>query len=173
MNAIDSYWSVIEVLPETGVADLLAHGYGVDQPDEGGETLLNLACQYLRVDSAKLLIARGANINLRNFDGNTPLLCVIDVSNHNLDAAYEIAKALVDAGADIEMRGYLEKTPFLKACSRGCLEILKMLVANGCDIHATTDDLSREDPNSGLYLAGIFGGSSEFIKYVRGLYQCS
>ena len=174
MDAIDSYWSVIDVLPKTGVAELLSHGYGVDQPDQLGKTLLSLACQYLRTDDAKLLIARGANLNLRSADGNTPLLCVIDVSNHNLDAAYEIANALAEAGADIEMRGYMDKTPFLKACSRGCLEILQLLVTKGCDIHATTDDASSEGPTtSGLDLARIFGGSSEFMDYVRGLYQRS
>ena len=50
------------------------------------------------------------------------------ILDHNPAPAYEIVKALIDAGTDIEARGSIDKTPFLKACSSGCLEILQLLV---------------------------------------------
>ena len=100
-------------------------------------------------------------------DGNTALLCAIDVSQHNPVAAHEIVKALIDAGADIEARGWMDKTPFLKACSRGCLDILQLLVSRGCNIHAEARDVVN---TSGPDLASIFNTSQSFQQYVRSLY---
>ena len=167
VNPIDSYDSVIYELPDTGVADLLRLGYGVNQADSCGRFLLTAACSRLQVQNVLLLLSSGANTELRDPDGNTALLCAIDVSQHNLVAAHEIVKALIDAGADIEARGWMDKTPFLKACSRGCLDILQLLVSRGCNIHAEARDVVN---TSGPDLASIFNTSHSFQQYVRSLY---
>jgi uncharacterized protein len=168
VNPIDSYDSVIYELPDTGVADLLRLGFGVNQADSCGRFLLTVACSRLRLHSVLLLLSSGANTELREPDGNTALLCAIDVSQHNPVAAHEIVKALIDAGADIEARGWMDKTPFLKACSRGCLENLQLLVSRGCDIHAEARDVVN---TSGPDLASIFNTSHSFQQYVRSLYR--
>jgi uncharacterized protein len=111
----------------------------------------------------------GANLDCRNAHGDTPLLCAIDVVHLNLGAAHEIVNSLIAAGADIEARGYMDKTPFLKACSRGCLDILRLLVASGCDIHAQATDIGGAV--SGMEFTNIFETSSEFKAYLRGLYH--
>ena len=167
MNPIDSYDSVLYELPDTAVADLLRLGYGVNQADSCGKFLLNVACNRLQLQNVLLLLSSGANTELRDPDGNTALLCAIDVSHHNPVAAYEIVKALIDAGADIEARGWMDKTPFLKACTRACLEILQLLVSRGCDIYAEARDVTN---TSGPELASIFNTSESFQKCVRSLY---
>jgi ankyrin repeat protein len=168
MNPIDSYDAVMYELPDTAVADLLQQGFGVNQADSCGQFLLPLACRRLHLQSVLFLLASGADTELRDPEGNTALLCAIDVSQHNPAAAYEIVKALIAAGADLEARGYMDKTPFLKACSRGCLEILRHLVSQGCNIHAEAKDVVN---TSGLELAEIFHTSTDFQQYVRSLYR--
>ena len=168
MNPIDSYDSVIYELPDSAVADLLRLGYDVNQADSCGRFLLTVACSRLQLQSVLLLLSSGANTELRDSDGNTALLCAIDVSHHNPAAAYDIAKTLIAAGANIEARGYMDETPFLKACSRGCLEILQLLVSRGCNIHAEARDVVNA---SGPDLASIFHTSADFQKYVRSLYR--
>jgi ankyrin repeat protein len=64
--------------------------------------LLTVARNRLQLHSVLLLLSSGANTELRDPDGNTALLCAIDVSQHN-PTAHEIVKALIDAGADIEV----------------------------------------------------------------------
>ena len=167
MNPIDSYDSVLYELPDTAVADLLRLGYGVNQADSCGRFLLNVACSRLQLQNVLLLLSSGANTELRDPDGNTALLCAIDVSHHNPVAAYEIVTALINAGADIEARGWMDKTPFLKACTRGCLEILQLLVSRGCDIYAEARDVTN---TSGPELASIFNTSESFQKCVRSRY---
>jgi len=152
VNPIDSYDSVMYELPETAVADLLRLGYGVNEADSCGQFLLTVACSRLQLQNVLRLLSSGAHTEVRNPDGNTPLLCAIDVSQHDPGAACDLVKALIDAGADIEARGWMDKTPFLKACSRGCLDILKLLVSRGCNIHAEARDRVN---TSGLGFASI------------------
>jgi ankyrin repeat protein len=166
---VDSYDSVLYTLPDSGVACLLEYGYGVDQTDACGEYMLTMACQRLQLSGVTLLLSRGANTNCKNAEGNTPLLCAIDVSHHNASIALEIVKALLAAGADMEARGYMDKTPFLKACSRGCLDILKLLVISGCDIHAEAKEFDGRGL-TGLDLSRMFDTGFEFKDYLRTLY---
>jgi ankyrin repeat protein len=149
------------------LTELLDSGICVNDPDESNQYMLSTACARLQTDSVRLLLERGANPNVRNSEGDTPLLSTINVVSHNPSAALEIARMLLDAGADIEMRGYMDKTPFLKACSRGDLDILKLLVARGCDVRAVADD--APGPVDGEWLAGVFGGPPEFREYLRGI----
>jgi hypothetical protein len=51
-----------------------------------------------------------------------------------------IVEMLVTADADLERRGYMNKTPFLEACSRGNLDLVKLLVRLGADTTAVVDD---------------------------------
>ena len=156
-------------LPHGEVRRLFGAGAEINQPDQYGSFLLTAASEQLQPENVKYLIALGANLDCRNIHGDTPLLCAIDVAHHNPAAAYEIANSLIVAGADIEARGYMDKTPFLKACSRGCLDILRLLVASGCDINAVVTDLGHSA--SGTEFANIFDTSPEFKAYLHGLYH--
>jgi ankyrin repeat protein len=52
---------------------LFNRGLPADVRDEFGNTLLIIACQNGNKRVAKLVLRRGANINARNYKGNTPL----------------------------------------------------------------------------------------------------
>ena len=55
------------------VAAYLDHGIPVNIRDKFGNTILAIACQNGLKKMAKLALRRGADINARNYKGNTPL----------------------------------------------------------------------------------------------------
>jgi N-acyl-D-amino-acid deacylase len=89
-----------------------------------------VAVLYGSADCVKLLLDRGANPNLRNASGATPLHWAVP------DAAK--AKLLLAAGADANARSTnLQRTPLLVAASYpGSTEVLRLLLEHGADIHA-------------------------------------
>ena len=62
---------------------------------KGGFTPLIFAAQYNAIDTARVLLAHGADINLPDPDGITPLMMAI------LNGNYDFANVLVQQGADI------------------------------------------------------------------------
>jgi ankyrin repeat protein len=167
--ATDSYEMLLRDLPHSEVKARFGSGFDINAPDPYGSFLLTSACEQLQFDNVRYFISHGAELNCRSISGDTPLLCAIDFAHHNPASAYEIVSALISAGADIEARGYMDKTPFLKACSRGCMDILRLLVASGCDINAVVTDLGHSA--SDIEFAGIFDTSPEFKAYLHGLYR--
>lgn len=125
------------------------------------------ACERLDPDAVRTSLQSNLNVDCRAADDNTPLLCAIDHVHQNPDAAIEIAELLLLSGANIESRGYMDKTPFLKACCRGNLAMLRLSVKHGCDINAVCGDVR---PVSGIEFADIFNASREFKEYLHGLY---
>lgn len=161
------YMSQLWDMPATELSELLDSGAQVNEPDSYEEYMLSVACARLQTESVRLLLERGADPDIRNSEGDTPLLSTINVVSHNPAAALEIASMLLGAGADIEARGYMDKTPFLKACSRGDVGILKLLVARRCNVRAVATDVGG--PVDGEYLASVFHAPYEFRQYLRGL----
>jgi hypothetical protein len=90
------------------IADLLNRGLAADVRDEFGNTMLAIACQNGNRRLVKLLLRNGADINVRNHRGNTPLhfVCRYFGSDSPL-AAYLLAK-----GADPGVRNSEGETCF-------------------------------------------------------------
>lgn len=74
---------------------LLDHGVDVDSPDEEGTTLLAWAAVAGKLEAAKLLLARGAKVNVVDKKGMTPLLYAASVDFGD----GEMARVLRKAGA--------------------------------------------------------------------------
>lgn len=56
------------------VVELLKSGYrSLEAKNQEGQTAVHLACQLSQNDILEKLIARGANVNCRDSEGNTPL----------------------------------------------------------------------------------------------------
>jgi len=122
---------------ETVVRALLRHGCSVNVISMGdGRTPLNrwarrsLSCNNtIGVD----LIAAGADVDLRNAYGKTPLH--IAVQNNNTCAAAQLLKL----GADIEATDISALTPLFSAALRGALKTGQLLLAWGANFHATNN----------------------------------
>lgn len=134
---------------------LLEHGVQVDPKDNEGHTPLELAILNGRTQAADLLIkagaafdpsqlllevarqdvtdrdvvhylkAKGANLDVRDEDGNTPLLIAAGHGNHRL------VHHLIEFGADINARNKAGETALQITRRLGLPELEKFLLSNG------------------------------------------
>lgn len=77
------------------------------------------------VEASKLLLKSGADVNLPEPDGTTPLLWAVYHSSPDL------VKVLLDAGADANLANDLDITPLLQASRFGNAELVSLLLASG------------------------------------------
>jgi len=77
------------------------------------------------------LIADGADINLQDARGRTPVMAATHANR------VETVGALISAGADINVRDNLKDNPFLYAGAEGLLDILLLTIAAGADTRIT------------------------------------
>jgi uncharacterized protein len=88
------------------VQEFVAGGVSVNSKDESGYSPLTAAVSYSHVDLAKWLLDNGADANIRDEDGDTPL--------HQCEDA-ECAKLLIEAGADLFAENGEGKVPYVVA----------------------------------------------------------
>ena len=137
----------------------------IDKTDSFGDTLLLAACKVRNLEYVTHYLKKGANPNYRNDCGETPLLELIDTAEDHEEISIPIIKVLIKSGADLEQRGYMDKTPFLKACSRKSLSVLKLLVNSGCNTQAVISEYNEE--LDGNWFADCFHLNHELKRYIK------
>ena len=143
------------------VRELLRHKAALNRADPDGVTPLVVALLNIHWDVAKFLIAAGADVNLWDFYGRTPLWCAVDMNTlpHGrrvdlpaLDetTGLQIVQMLLDRGANpnaqLKLRAphrqvgfdrYTEPmlnvgaTPLLRAAKAGDIPVVKLLLQHG------------------------------------------
>ena len=110
------------------------------------QTIINLttplmhACRHGAFDHAEALVKGGAQLNLRNADGNTALWLAC-YANH-----VDIIRLLVEAGADLNNQNDNGATALVYAASAGRTESVRCLLEAGADPKLVTlDDFSALD----------------------------
>jgi ankyrin repeat protein len=141
----------------------------IDVLDSFGDTLLLASCKNRQLENVAYLLKRGANPNFVNDCGEAPLHEVIDTVIEDESTSLKIISLLLDSGADIETRAYMDKTPFLKACSRSSLKVIKLLVERGCDVQATVDEYGEKF--NAIYWSCLLQSDNEIVKYVKSVYK--
>ena len=116
----------------------------LESKDGLGQTPLHHAGN---VDVAKYLIEKGADIEAKDEDGNTPLnrraiFCVRD--NIPAQPEIDIAKYLIDMGAQIEAKNFLGETPLHTAAEYNSPELVNYLIERGAQVN--TKNLRNETP---------------------------
>ncbi|MEK6335707.1 MAG: ankyrin repeat domain-containing protein [Acidobacteriota bacterium] len=108
---------------------LLDHGAAINGRDEEGASYLHTAVNNEEIeDIAQLLIERGANVNVVDKDGATPLFRVESV---------KIARLLIERGANVNAANREGLTPLHFAVSEGPgIELAKLLVRSGANVNA-------------------------------------
>lgn len=88
---------------------------------------------------AELLIQNGADLEVKNGDGETPLLYLVScfADEDDYKEMFEVVKSLVSNGADVNCIGANLCTP-LHCCES--VRIAELLVNNGADIEAVAND---------------------------------
>ena len=105
----------------------------LDQPslearDRRGATLLMHAAAFGNLETLRLLLDAGADLNVRNhFDATALLWGARDL---------EKARLLIERGADVNARSKQGRTPLMLACLRpGGSETVALLLAKGADVN--------------------------------------
>ena len=98
-------------------------GTEADQANENGMTALLFACQYGRVDAARVLLDRGADVYRSNSENTTPLL------QASYEGHIEIVQLLLDSGAvsDLDRADNDGEPPIDCAKSQGHTAVVDLL----------------------------------------------
>lgn len=95
----------------------------------------------------KLLVAKGADVNVQDANGLTPVIIAVVMKQPS------VLKFLIDKGADPKRNKYGEDSPLSMASSLGELESFKILLAHGADF--------RERSYAFLLASGCKDGNPE------------
>ena len=85
------------------------------------------------MEIVELLIAKGADVNMRDDSGQTPLL------NATSGGHKEIIELFIAEGADVNAKGYDGMTPLHVAALYGRKEIAELFIAKGADVNAFSE----------------------------------
>ncbi len=113
---------------EEKVKQLLAMNiYNIDEGDEDGSTPLINACagDYRSAKIAELLIKAGANVNIQDCNGNTPLIFVAE------NGMINIARLLISHKADVNHINNDCESAILVAHNNENCETVRLLYKNG------------------------------------------
>lgn len=153
---LEKVYSYIAQGRKDTVARWLADGNDIDQKDVAGETLLAYAVQHGYFDVVSLLLASGANVNIQNRQGMSPLhIALTKTENGKLEInRFAIVKILLDynANADAEC-----KSPFTTSCNRSYLPLELALHAGFREIAKMLVPRTSEIPESALFFAYELG----------------
>jgi len=130
--------------------------------------LLETACLHNHSDVVSMLIAMGANIEIKNSAGETPL-CQACTEGH-----LPIVKILLKAKANIHTtdRQYGSgqgDTPLSKSCMQGHLEIVKILLKSGANMH--TENQYGDTPLSHACMLGYTDIILMLLKYGANIHE--
>ncbi len=103
--------------------------------DSGGDTALNIAAGYPYPEAVRMLLEAGADINLPNATGDTPLMTVCasahDESADNLHGYTKSAELLIEAGATINHRNVTKHSALAYAVRARMDSIATLLIEKG------------------------------------------
>lgn len=108
--------------------------------DEWGWSLLNIAAGNNYLESVRILLSRGAEVNHQTNTGRTPIF------NAAIKGNTEICKLLIDAGADVNAEEKLTGTsPLSQAVLNGHKDTVELLLTNNADHTVTIEGKSMLD----------------------------
>lgn len=111
-----------------------------------GQTLLLMAVQTLKFESAKTLIFLGADPNSKDtYDGTTPVIAaakIILADNYDYGSNPKYLKLLLEHKGNPNTSGKRGNTPLTEACGIGDIEYVKILVNAGANVNSGNNFIS-------------------------------
>ena len=115
-------------------------GYGANYINSGyrndSQIPLKILAEKDRVSVATFLIEHGANVDLQDKNGLSPLHYA---ASHS-DVLLEISKSLIEIGADENKCAKIKKTLFMIACKYSCLNAVHFLIECGANVAVNDED---------------------------------
>ena len=112
----------------------------VEWCNDGSPTLHQWAL-YAHVEAVQLLLDHGADINILDNLGRSALEYATGALNWTeTSKAEDVVKLIIQAGADVNVKSTLGYTPVMWAARAGNLEITKLLIEKGANVHDTDND---------------------------------
>lgn len=109
--------------------------FAIDHINDGEVEFLNsalhLACVGGNVDIIELLIEKGANINSKNKNDDTPL----HLAAVSEKCQWSAIKLLIDAGANVDSINNSKVTPLHISAQRGRRDVSQLLLERGADVN--------------------------------------
>lgn len=124
----------------------LRNGISLDVLTEGGCSVLRVAVAKNCVESVRALLEAGANPNLRDQLGYTPIAEVQSV---------RVARLLLDAGADLDIECSRRLVPVDLVARRGYIDVLEFLLESGAEIPQHMRDVEYWKGLSGINEEGL------------------
>eukprot|EP01090_Pellita_catalonica_P021236 TRINITY_DN7894_c0_g1_i1.p1 TRINITY_DN7894_c0_g1~~TRINITY_DN7894_c0_g1_i1.p1 ORF type:complete len:428 (-),score=65.38 TRINITY_DN7894_c0_g1_i1:275-1558(-) len=112
---------------------LLKNEADINAQSSTGNTALMLAIDRGKIEVAKLLVDRGANLEVRGQKGWTALH---NAASGGEKGYKEVAEMLLDAGALVDALSETMLTPLHEAAGKSLVEIVELLVSKGADVNA-------------------------------------
>lgn len=125
---------------------LLDQGAKVDAVNEAGYSLLHVAAQNGEIEIMQRLLDKGADLDLPDKNGRTPLFHAINKSPHSLDTV----KFLIDCEANLNIQDEDGRTPLHWAAINKATKILKILLHAGAN-RTLKDKTGKTAPLNGKY----------------------
>ncbi|WP_017663024.1 ankyrin repeat domain-containing protein [Baaleninema simplex] len=133
--------------------DLYDEDENLEEDEDSDNRLFDAACRALEI--VRLLIDAGADVNLPNCNGTTPLEIVLEQGMMDwIEQSAEMVKLLIEAGADVNVAGDRGETPLMKLARYNRKDICQQLLQAGATVN-TQDDRGK----TALTIASEFGSS--------------
>ena len=114
---------------------LFDHDADVNKANRNNVTALMIACLKGNVDAVDVLLNAGADVNFADVNGDTCFMYAITG-----DCRKEILQTIIDHGADVDATDRHNVTLLVKACHKGNIGAINVLLNAGADPNAASAD---------------------------------
>ena len=128
----------------------------VNLKDTVGRTPLHIAAEKGNIDVAMFLIENGANVNVADANGNTPLVFIINKTGNP-----KVTQRLLEKGASVNAQNRTGETALMYAAWHGYSAIVQLLLENRADV-----TLKNKQGNTALTLAES-KGHQEIVEMLK------
>ena len=122
----DKFITAAVLNDKDSVVQMLKDGVDVNCRDSNNDIALHLVDD---LEMAKLLVSFGADINIKNSDGMTPLCSVMNLG------FFDIAKYYIDCGADVNVKSNSGMSILHFAALGNIQSCIKLAIENGIDVN--------------------------------------
>lgn len=107
------------------------------QTEEENDTALHVAARHGLAEHVQLLLHHGAELEVKNKEGQTPLnaACAQHHQPQDMDRYYRVCQLLVESGASINAADRDRQHPLHLACKNANAQITELLLARGANVN--------------------------------------